>query len=68
MEGTFGSKINQSSNKYTFSIKKIRNSYWELVNRQNPLPKGEYAFNIVNMTTGNMDGSTRIFAFAINFS
>src|SRR5688572_4387055 len=28
MGGTFGSKKNQSSDKYTFSVKKIRDGYW----------------------------------------
>jgi hypothetical protein len=63
--GAFGSKKNQSSDKYTFSIKKIRDGYWELV-IDKTLPKGEYAFNMMNMTTGNMDGSTMIFAFAVD--
>lgn len=30
-----------------------------------PLPKGEYAFSMKGMGMGNMDGSTTLFAFAI---
>ena len=63
--GAFGSKKNQSSDKYLFSVKKIKEGYRELV-IDKTLPKGEYAFNMVNMTTGNMDGSTTIFAFAVD--
>ena len=62
--GAFGSKKTQSSDKYTFSVKKIREGYWELV-IDKPLPKGEYAFSMMNMGMGNMDGGTLLFAFAI---
>jgi hypothetical protein len=61
----FGSHKIQSSDKYTFSIKKIRNGYWELV-IDKTLPKGEYAFTMMNMGMGNMDGSMLLFAFAID--
>lgn len=61
--GAFGKK-NQSSDKYTFSVKKIREGYWELV-IDKPLPIGEYAFSMMNMGMGNMDGGTLLFAFAI---
>ena len=60
--GAFGSKKNQSSDKYTFSVKKIREGYWELV-IDKPLPKGEYVFSMMNM--GSMDGGTLLYAFAI---
>jgi len=61
--GAFGGKKSQSSDKYTFSVKKIREGYWELV-IDKPLPRGEYAFSMMGM--GNMDGSTTLFAFAID--
>jgi hypothetical protein len=61
----FASHKNQSSDKYTFSIKKIREGYWELV-IDKTLPKGEYIFTMMNMGFGNMDGSTLLFAFAID--
>ena len=60
--GAFGGKKSQSSDKFTFSVKKIREGYWELV-IDKPLPKGEYAFSKMNM--GSMDGGTLLFAFAI---
>lgn len=63
--GTFGGKKNQSSDKYTFSVKKIREGYWELV-IDKPLPRGEYAFSMMGMGMGNMDGSTTLFAFAVD--
>jgi hypothetical protein len=53
--GAFGSKKLQSSDKYTFSVRKIREGYWELV-IDKTLPKGEYAFTTMAYTgTGNMD-------------
>jgi hypothetical protein len=58
----FGSK-KMGSDKYTFSVKKIREGYWELV-IDKTLPKGEYAFSIMSMTS--MDGSTTMFAFAVD--
>jgi hypothetical protein len=61
----FGSHKIQSSDKYTFSIKKIRNGYWELV-IDKTLPKGEYIFTMMNMGMGGMDGSTLLFAFAVD--
>lgn len=62
----FASKKSQASDKYTFSVKKIREGYWELV-IDKPLPRGEYAFSMMTMGMGmgNMDGSTTLFAFAI---
>jgi hypothetical protein len=54
----------QSSEKYTFSARKIKEGYWELV-VDKPLPKGEYAFTMMGMGTG-MDGSTVIFAFGVD--
>ncbi len=61
----FASKKLQSSDKYTFSVKKIRDGYSELV-IDKPLPKGEYAFSMMSMGMGNMDGGTTLFAFGID--
>ena len=61
----FGSKKMQSSDKFTFSVKKIREGYWELV-IDKPLPKGEYAFTLMGMGMANMDGSTSLFAFGVD--
>lgn len=61
----FGSKKMQSSDKFTFSVKKIREGYWELV-IDKPLTKGEYAFTLMGMGMANMDGSTSLFAFGID--
>jgi len=55
----------QSSDKMTFSVKKIRSGYWELV-IDKPLAKGEYAFTMMGMGTSGMDGSTTIFAFGVD--
>jgi hypothetical protein len=63
--GAFGGKKMRSSDKYTFSVRKIREGYWELVIDKS-LPKGEYAFSMTGMGMGNMDGSTTLFAFAID--
>lgn len=63
----FASKKAQSSNKYSFSVKKIREGYWELV-VDKPLPKGEYAFSsMIGSGMGNaMDMGTTLFAFGID--
>lgn len=58
----FGSKKIQSSNKYTFSVKKIRDGYWELV-VDKTLSKGEYIFTMIDMGGGN---NTIMFAFAVD--
>ena len=55
-------KPKKESNKYPFSLKKIREGYYELV-VDKTLPKGEYAF--VMMSYGSMDGSHTVFAFAV---
>jgi len=60
----FGSKKQKSSDKYSFSVKKIREGYWELVIDKS-LPKGEYAFTMSGMGQVDMDGSTALFAFGI---
>jgi hypothetical protein len=61
----FTSKKNKSSDKYTFSVKTIRPGYWELV-IDKTLPKGEYAFAMMGLGMGNMDGSITILSFGIN--
>ena len=61
----FGSKKMQSSDKFTFSVKKIREGYWELV-IDKPLTKGEYAFSMMSMGMASMDGGTTLFAFGVN--
>jgi hypothetical protein len=61
----FGSHKTQSSDKYTFSVRKIREGYWELV-IDKPLSKGEYVFTVMNTGMGAMDGATLLFGFAID--
>jgi hypothetical protein len=61
----FGSKKQKSSAKYTFSVKKIKEGYWELV-IDKFLPNGEYAFTMMNMMNMGMGGETLLFAFAID--
>jgi hypothetical protein len=61
----FSNHKNQSSDKITFSIKKIRDGYWVLVTDK-PLSRGEYAFTMMGMGMGNMDGSTTLFAFGVD--
>ena len=63
--GAFSSKKLQSSPKYTFSVKPVRSGYWELI-IDKPLPKGEYAFSVLNAGTNNMDGSTLVYSFGID--
>jgi len=63
--GYFGSHKNQTSDKYTFSLKKIRDGYWELV-IDKPLPKGEYAFSMMGMGAGDMSGSHTVYAFGVD--
>lgn len=63
--GYFGNHKNQSSDKYTFSLKKIRDGYWELV-IDKTLPKGEYAFTMMAMGMQAMDGGMTLFAFGVD--
>ena len=62
--GYFGNHKNQTSDKYTFSLKKIRDGYWELV-IDKPLPKGEYAFSMMGMDGADMGGSHTVYAFGV---
>lgn len=55
-------KSKKESNKYPFSVKKVREGYYEFI-VDKILPKGEYAFLI--MSQGGMDNSYPLFAFAI---
>jgi hypothetical protein len=64
MPGAFGGKKMQSSDKYTFSVRKIREGYWELV-IDKTLSRGEYIFTAMG-SMNNMDGATTLFAFAID--
>lgn len=61
----FAGVKNKSSDKYTLSIKKIREGYWEMI-VDKTLPKGEYAFTVTGGTMASADGSVIIFAFAID--
>jgi uncharacterized protein YxeA len=63
--GAFSSHKIQSSDKYTFSVKKIREGYWELV-IDKPLSKGEYAFTMTDMMGMAGMSGTVIYAFAID--
>ncbi len=59
------SKKIKSSEKYTFSVKKIREGYSELV-IDKALPKGEYAFSVMNVGMSGMAGDVILFAFGID--
>jgi hypothetical protein len=59
--GIMGRSKNTSV-KYTLSIKKIKDNYYELV-VDKQLPKGEYTFVNMNMS---MDQSYALFAFAVD--
>lgn len=61
----FASKKTKSSDKYTFSVKKIREGYWELV-IDKTLPKGEYAFSKMDMMGMSSGMSFLLFAFGID--
>jgi len=61
----FASKKSKSSDKYSFSVRKIKEGYWELLVDKS-LPKGEYAFTVMGMGMANMDGSVTLFAFGID--
>jgi hypothetical protein len=64
--GAFSGGKLQSSDKYTFSVKRIRDGYWELV-IDKTLPKGEYAFTTMSYAGMNsMDGSATLFTFGID--
>ncbi len=56
-------KSKKTTTKYTLSIKKVKDNYYQMMVDKSSLPKGEYAF--VMMTMGNMDQSYSLFAFAV---
>lgn len=56
-------KSKKESTKYTVSVKKIKEGYYEMV-VDKLLPKGEYAFLVTNLT--GMDGAYLLFAFGID--
>lgn len=55
-------KSKKTATKYTLSIKKIKEGYYEMIVDKS-LPKGEYAF--VMMEMGSMDQSFSLFAFGV---
>ena len=62
--GVFNGKI-RSSDKYSFSIKMIREGYWLLLVDKD-LPKGEYAFTVMDfMNTGGVY-DVLLFAFGVD--
>lgn len=63
--GAFSAKKLQSSDKFTFSVKSIRNGYYELV-IDKTLPKGEYAFSMMRAGMNSMDGSVLLFCFGVD--
>ena len=63
--GAFSMGKNKSSDKFTFSVKKIRDGYWELV-VDKPLPKGEYAFVKADGYSGTGGMDAVLFAFGVD--
>jgi hypothetical protein len=64
--GPFASKKIKSSDKYSFSVKKIREGYWELI-PDKMLAPGEYVFSALDVTGGSAKGpSVLLFAFGID--
>lgn len=61
----FGSKKIKSSDKYSFSVKKVREGYYVLVIDKS-LPPGEYAFIARDAGSTGIDGSVPLFAFGID--
>lgn len=62
----FGSKKIRSSDKMGFSVKKIKEGYWELV-IDKKLSSGEYVFVMTNMSAmGMATGGATLFAFAVD--
>ena len=56
-------KSKKTSTKYTLSVKKVKDNYYEMKVDKSSLPKGEYTFVMMGM--GSMDQSYSLFAFAI---
>ena len=55
----------QSSDKFTLSVKKVKEGYWVLM-VDKPLPKGEYAFSMMDMTGGSGAMGVLLFAFGVD--
>lgn len=55
-------KSKKTATKYTLSIKKIKEGYYEMVVDKSSLPNGEYTFVMMSMS---MDQSFSLFAFGI---
>jgi hypothetical protein len=56
-------KAKKESKKYTLSIKKVKEGYYEIL-VDKTLPKGEYSFLVMDMMSRDM--SYKLFAFAID--
>jgi hypothetical protein len=65
MGGAFSMGKNKSSDKYTFSAKKIREGYWELVIDKS-LPKGEYAFAVMGGYSSSAGMDALLYAFGVD--
>ena len=64
--GPFASKKVKSSDKYTFSVKQIRDGYWELI-PDKMLPPGKYALSAFDPTGGSARGpGVLLFAFGVD--
>ena len=61
----FSKKSSSGSEKYSTSIRKIREGYFEMV-VDKPLPKGEYAFVIMAMGMASMNGGAVLFCFGVD--
>jgi len=61
----FGSHKQTSSDKYTFSVRKVRDGYYELV-IDKTLPRGEYAFSLSATAGASAMGGTIVYAFAVD--
>ena len=59
----FSNHKTTSSDKYSISMKRIREGYWELVVDKH-LPKGEYAFTLMGL--GGTGGDATLFSFGID--
>jgi len=57
-------KSKKTASKYTLSIKKVKDNYYEMIVDKSTLPKGEYSF--VMMAMGSMDQSYSLFAFGVD--
>ncbi len=60
----FMGKSKKTATKYTLSIKKVKEGYYEMIVDRSSLPKGEYTF--VMMSMGSMDQSFSLFAFGVD--